>query len=48
MQKGGIAKYEVPLIDYDIVAEFGKEEPDGPDARFKPSQWKFLTCGPMQ
>lgn len=43
-QKGQIARFHVPLIDYDIQEEFGKPEPDGPDARFKPSQWGVLEC----
>ena len=43
-KRGQIARFDVPLIHYDIVAEFAKPEPDGPDARFKPSQWQFLGC----
>lgn len=43
-RKGQQARFHVPLIDYDIVAEFGKPEPDGPDARFKPSQWAVTEC----
>ena len=43
-KKGQMALFSVPPIDYDIVAEFGKEAPDGPDARFKPGQWKFDRC----
>lgn len=43
-KRGQVARFNVPLIPYDIVAEFSKPEPDGPDARFKPSQWQFLGC----
>lgn len=43
-RKGQHARFHVPLIDYDIVAEFGKPEPDGPDARFRPSQWGVVEC----
>ena len=43
-KKGQQARFNVPLIDYDIVAEFGKPEPDGPAARFKPSQWAVTEC----
>ncbi len=43
---GDDAWFNVPLIEYDIVAEFGVPEPDGPQARFKPSQWQLLRCGP--
>ncbi len=43
-KQGQIARFDVPSIEYDIVAEFGKPEPDGPSARFKPSQWQFLGC----
>lgn len=42
--KGQVAVFEVPLIDYDIQAEFVKGKPDGPAARFKPDQWQFLRC----
>ncbi|KAF1053274.1 MAG: hypothetical protein GAK43_01497 [Stenotrophomonas maltophilia] len=42
--KGEVALFEVPLIEYDIEKEFGHEEPDGPAARFKPSQWRFREC----
>ncbi len=50
-QKGQRARFNVPLIEYDIQAEFGKPEPDGPDARFKPSQWAVVECsnhGPIE
>lgn len=51
-RQGELALFEVPLIDYDIVAEFGKPEPDGPAARFKPSQWRVMECesgrGPIE
>lgn len=43
-KKGQLAAFEVPLIDYDIQAEFLKGEPDGAAARFKPDQWQFLRC----
>lgn len=43
---GDDAWFNVPLIDYDIVAEFAVGEPDGAQARFKPSQWQLLRCGP--
>lgn len=43
-RRGQVARFNVPSIPYDIVAEFAKPEPDGPDARFKPSQWQFLGC----
>ncbi|WP_052321588.1 hypothetical protein [Ralstonia sp. A12] len=43
-KRGQIARFDAPSIPYDIVAEFAKPEPDGPDARFKPSQWQFLGC----
>ena len=43
-KKGQLAWFNVPLIEYDIQAEFGKPEPDGPDARFKPSQWAVVEC----
>ncbi|RGE42409.1 hypothetical protein DZC30_16685 [Comamonas testosteroni] len=51
-KKGQQARFNVPLIDYDIQAEFGKPAPDGPDARFKPSQWAVTECfggrGPIE
>ena len=43
-KRGQIASFNAPSIPYDIVAEFAKPEPDGPEARFKPSQWQFLGC----
>lgn len=43
-KQGQIANFDAPLIAYDVVAEFAKPEPDGPAARFKPSQWQFLGC----
>ncbi|WP_167313326.1 hypothetical protein [Ralstonia insidiosa] len=43
-KRGQVAHFSAPSIEYDINAEFGKPEPDGPDARFKPSQWQFLGC----
>jgi hypothetical protein len=38
-RKGDIASLHVPLIDYDIQAEFLVGAPDGPEARYRPSQW---------
>lgn len=43
-KQGERAWFEVPLIEYDIVAEFGHPEPDGPQARFRPSQWMVTRC----
>ena len=43
-KKGQQARFNVPLIDYNIEAEFGKPEPDGTDARFQPSQWAVTEC----
>ncbi len=43
-KKDQIALFHIPLIKYDVAKEFGKEEPDGPNARFKPSQWEFQEC----
>lgn len=43
-KKGQIATFQVPHIDYDVRAEVGKAPPDGPNARFAPSQWLFKTC----
>lgn len=43
-RKGQHARFHVPSIDYDIAAEFGKPEPDGPNARFRPSQWGVVEC----
>lgn len=43
-KRGQIARFNVPIIEYDSVAEFASPEPDGPAARFKPSQWQFLGC----
>ncbi|MFX6629764.1 hypothetical protein ABTG97_19100, partial [Acinetobacter baumannii] len=34
----------IPLIDYDIQKEFGKPEPDGANARFRPSEWGVQEC----
>ncbi|GAB2460443.1 hypothetical protein GCM10027082_09040 [Comamonas humi] len=49
-RKGEVALFHVPLIDYDIQTEFGKPGPDGPAARFKPSQWRVTGCsqGPIE
>ena len=43
-RKGQIALFQVPHIPYDLQAEVGKPPPDGPDARFAPSQWLFRGC----
>ena len=43
-KKGQIAVFQVPHVPYDVQAEVGKPAPDGPDARFLPSQWLLRTC----
>ncbi|MFN4117993.1 hypothetical protein [Acidovorax sp.] len=43
-RKGQIAVFQVPPIEYDVQAEVGKPAPDGPDARFAPSQWLLRAC----
>jgi hypothetical protein len=43
-KQGEHAWFEAPLIPYDIQAEFAKPGPDGPAARFKPSQWAVTRC----
>ncbi|MDA8444235.1 hypothetical protein [Paracidovorax valerianellae] len=43
-KKGQIAVFQVPHIPYDVQAEVGKPAPDGPEARFMPSQWMFRNC----
>ena len=43
-RKGQIAVFQVPAIAYDVQAEVGKPAPDGPDARFLPSQWLLRAC----
>ena len=43
-KKGQIAVFMVPHIPHDVQAEVGKPPPDGPDARFLPSQWMFRHC----
>lgn len=43
-KKNQIALFSIPTIKYDTIKEFTKEEPDGIDARFKPSQWIFSKC----
>lgn len=43
-RKGQIAVFQVPHVPYDVQAEVGKPAPDGPDARFLPSQWLLRTC----
>lgn len=51
-KQGEYAWFHRPLIDYDIEAEFGQPEPDGPAARFRPSQWAVTHCesswGPIE
>lgn len=51
-QRGQMARFHVPSIDYDIQTEFAHPGPDGPDARFRPSQWRVTECtdseGPMK
>jgi len=39
-----IAEFHVPTIKYDTLKERGKEMPDGPKSRLKPSQWVFAEC----
>lgn len=41
---GQMAVFQVPPIAYDVQAEVGKPAPDGPAARFMPSQWLFRGC----
>jgi len=43
-RKGDIASLHVPLIGYDIQAEFLVGAPDGPEARYRPSQWGYIDC----
>ncbi len=43
-KKGQLAVFQVPHIAYDVQAEIGKPAPDGPQARFLPSQWLFKGC----
>ena len=43
-RKGQIAVFMVPHIPHDVQAEVGKRPPEGPDARFLPSQWMFRHC----
>lgn len=43
-RKGQFAVFQVPHVPYDVQAEVGKPAPDGPDARFLPSQWLLRTC----
>lgn len=42
--RGDIVLLEIPLIDHDIAKEFGKPEPDGSNARFRPSEWGVQEC----
>ena len=43
-RKGQMALYQVPPIAYDVKAEVGKPAPDGPEARFRPSEWLLRAC----
>lgn len=43
-RKGQMALYQVPPIAYDVQAEVGKPAPDGPEARFRPSEWLLRAC----
>ena len=43
-KKGQIAVFQVPHIAHDAPAEVGQPAPDGPEARFLPSQWMFRHC----
>lgn len=43
-KRGQMAAFHAPAIAYDIRAELNQPPPDGPQARFKPSQWLFLRC----
>lgn len=43
-KRGQIAVFQVPHIPYDVQAELGRPAPDGPQARFLPSQWLFRNC----
>lgn len=43
-RKGQMAVFQVPHIAYNVQAELDKPPPDGPDARFMPSQWLFRSC----
>ena len=43
-RKGQMALYQVPPIPYDVQAEVGKPAPDGPEARFRPSEWLLRAC----
>ncbi len=42
--RGDIVLFEIPSIHYDIAKEFGKPEPDGANARFRPSEWGVQEC----
>jgi hypothetical protein len=43
-RQGQSAVFHAPAIVYDVRAELNQAPPDGPQARFKPSQWLFLRC----
>lgn len=43
-RKGQVAVFQVPHIPYDVQAEVGRPAPDGPEARFRPSEWLFRGC----
>ena len=46
--RGDIVLLEIPSIEYDIQKEFGKPEPDGANARFRPSEWRVRECATGQ
>lgn len=50
--RGDLVVVDIPSIEYDIIKEFGKPEPDGPNARFRPSEWIITDCekgqGPIE
>ena len=41
---GQMAFFQVPRMERDPIESFGREEPDGKDADFRPSQWSFFNC----
>ena len=43
-KRGQIATFAAPDIPYDVQAEMDHPSPDGPQARFAPSQWLFRGC----
>ena len=46
--RGDIALFDIPLINddvsNDIENELIKPDPDGPDAHFRPSEWRVIDC----